>query len=897
MKNLTISKIAASLFLLLGILVACVQDNQYDTPQITCNEPAVKVNATIAEVKALYAGSVVQITSDMIIEGYVVSNDEAGNFYGSLHFQDALENPTIGFQLDTNLPDLYTKYPVGSKIIINLNGLYLGDYNGLLKVGGLFDSHGTLRVGRLSAAKSAKAIYLACDEKGKVIPKAMAISAIDDSMINTLIKLENVEIAPASLCQAYAIEGQSKPTSIFLKDCNGGEIILSNSGFSDFQSVIVPNGNGTLTAVLSKYKGTYQLKIRDTKDVVMNDARCDGSTFSCDAPKVNATIKDVKDVYSGDLVQVSEDLIFDATVTANDISGNAYKFIYVQDETGGLKIKINQKTLYLRGYAVGQQVTVKAKDLYLGDYGGEIQLGGLYEGKIGNMDESDIYKHLFIGEKNEILTPATVTIPELTAAHVGLFVKIENLQFTEEGVTFAEPKKTTNRSLVDCSANGLIVRTSGYANFASTKLPTGNGTVYGIVNVFNGSYQLFLRDSKDFSGMNAEKCDIFASAVPIDVSAIRAMFSGSKITIEKNIKITAVITSNGAVGNIYNSNAFAQDATGAIALRFKGAHKLALGTKVEIALKGIELGTYKGSLQLNNIPVVNIRSTVAGTLPSPTVITLEEALSGNFQAMLVTIKGVEFKNNTKNYKGDNVLTDCTNQLLVKVRSDATFNDVVVNAMKGAITGIMTEFNTPQLYIRDAADVSFADAYVACGTTGGGGSDGAASGLYISEYSEGSSSNKYIEIYNGTGAEVNLSEYKILASNNGKGWLADRELVLSGMLADGAFYILAADTANQEILDKSNLKLGYPSPVHFNGDDAIALTKMNGAGIFEIIDVIGTPDTDPGKGWEVAGVANGTVNHTIIRKATVTKGSTDWATTAATEWVVKAEDDWTNLGVR
>jgi len=235
-----------------------------------------------------------------------------------------------------------------------------------------------------------------------------------------------------------------------------------------------------------------------------------------------------------------------------------------------------------------------------------------------------------------------------------------------------------------------------------------------------------------------------------------------------------------------------------------------------------------------------------------------------------------------------------------VRGDATFKDIQVNALKGAITGVMSDFNGAQLYIRDAADVNFADVYEDCtpdGGDGGGGSDGSATNLYISEYAEGSSSNKYIEIYNGTGADVDLSKYQVWGANNGKGWGSYPNLDLTGTLADGGFLIVAADAASTEILDKATMALGYPSVVHFNGDDAIALAKNNGSGTFEAIDIIGTPDVDPGSGWEVAGVANGTKDHTIVRKATVTQGSTDWATTAATEWEVKDQNDWTNLGIR
>ena len=148
------------------------------------------------------------------------------------------------------------------------------------------------------------------------------------------------------------------------------------------------------------------------------------------------------------------------------------------------------------------------------------------------------------------------------------------------------------------------------------------------------------------------------------------------------------------------------------------------------------------------------------------------------------------------------------------------------------------------------------------------------GLFFSEYAEGSEgSNKYVEIYNGTGSSVDLSDYQVWGSNNGGGWIPDRQHSLTGTLSDGDVYVLAADAAVQAILDETDLALAYPSALHYNGDDAIGLAKDNGTGTFELIDVIGVPDVDPGSGWDVAGTTNGTKDHTLIRKSTVTAGNT------------------------
>ncbi len=171
-------------------------------------------------------------------------------------------------------------------------------------------------------------------------------------------------------------------------------------------------------------------------------------------------------------------------------------------------------------------------------------------------------------------------------------------------------------------------------------------------------------------------------------------------------------------------------------------------------------------------------------------------------------------------------------------------------------------------------------------------------LFISEYAEGSASNKYIEIFNGTGSEVNLSSYSVQGTNNGTSWgdNGERDVQLSGVLASGDVYVLAANEADQIILDQTDLALAYESPMHHNGDDGIALLKDG-----VIIDAVGVENDDPGTAWDVAGVTNATQNHTLVRKSSVTEGNGgQWENSAGTteensEWIVYDVDTWDYLG--
>ena len=191
-------------------------------------------------------------------------------------------------------------------------------------------------------------------------------------------------------------------------------------------------------------------------------------------------------------------------------------------------------------------------------------------------------------------------------------------------------------------------------------------------------------------------------------------------------------------------------------------------------------------------------------------------------------------------------------------------------------------------------------------TGNGGSDNQTVNLFFSEYAEGSSNNKYVEIYNPSSTTVNLNNYQIKGTNNGTAWgdNGERELALGGNLAANSVYIICTDAADPAIIAKADLALPYESPVHYNGNDAIAIFGIDGSGNFTVImDVIGVQSSDPGPaGWNVAGVTGATKDHTLVRKSSISKGNTNWENSAGTsasdsEWEVKDIDDWTSLGTR
>ncbi|MCD6440654.1 MAG: lamin tail domain-containing protein, partial [Candidatus Marinimicrobia bacterium] len=180
-----------------------------------------------------------------------------------------------------------------------------------------------------------------------------------------------------------------------------------------------------------------------------------------------------------------------------------------------------------------------------------------------------------------------------------------------------------------------------------------------------------------------------------------------------------------------------------------------------------------------------------------------------------------------------------------------------------------------------------------------------SDLFFSEYIEGSSNNKALELFNGSDAAVSLDDYRIAQSVNGGGWQYYHYFPQGATLDTGDVWVILNDGTSSDYYLAANADevLPYPSVVHHNGDDARGIEKRFIYGTdttWVLIDVIGIPDEDPGNGWDVAGVTEATKDHTLIRKATVTMGNIDWAAAAGTdeetsEWVVMPQNTFSFLG--
>jgi predicted extracellular nuclease len=188
----------------------------------------------------------------------------------------------------------------------------------------------------------------------------------------------------------------------------------------------------------------------------------------------------------------------------------------------------------------------------------------------------------------------------------------------------------------------------------------------------------------------------------------------------------------------------------------------------------------------------------------------------------------------------------------------------------------------QLRLRLAVAAAFVCALFAAGPA-----NAAPTDLFFSEYSEGSSFNKALEIYNGTAAPVNLSGYSVQMFFNGSG-TAGQTISLSGTIAPGDVYVITdSQAANATLLARRD---AAPSSSWFNGDDAITL--RNGT---TVLDVIGQIGSDPGTEWGTG--LTSTQDNTLRRKRTVEAGDPNGsdAFNPALEWDGFVQDNFDNIG--
>ncbi|GAD05322.1 DUF5689 domain-containing protein [Porphyromonas crevioricanis] len=226
-----------------------------------------------------------------------------------------------------------------------------------------------------------------------------------------------------------------------------------------------------------------------------------------DNVKVTHTIAELKQMYEPGGRDIFTNVVIAGIVNSDDSEGNLYRSIAIQDETGGIELKMGMGNMNLI-YKQGRRVLVKCQGLRLGKNYGIVNLGyksadPKYE--TGFVPEKMVTRVMIPGLPAP-LHPKKLSIAEMKSEYAFTLVQVDDVQFLENelGKTWADPEnkqKTgyVERTLRDRTGNRLIVRTSSYARFAGHKLPEGNGSAVGLLSFFNDTPQLIVIHPSDFN--------------------------------------------------------------------------------------------------------------------------------------------------------------------------------------------------------------------------------------------------------------------------------------------------------------------------------------------------------------------------------------------------------------
>lgn len=241
------------------------------------------------------------------------------------------------------------------------------------------------------------------------------------------------------------------------------------------------------------------------------------------------TIAEVKALFAAEingnsLKQVTQPMQIQGIVTGNDVGGNIYNSLYIQDNTGAIAISVGQGGLY-GAFSVGQTVLVELNGLYIGGYGKQPQIGTTYtnpnkEGatpQVGRMTRyvwAEHYK-LVPAVEGLLVTPieAKYNLNKLNIEEdCGKLITLKGVELGEADgkAVFAPSNDPTVTLTANCAnrtikgVSNVVLRTSTYADFAKYPLPTGRVDITGVASRYNDTWQFLMRDYKDIKESQTE---------------------------------------------------------------------------------------------------------------------------------------------------------------------------------------------------------------------------------------------------------------------------------------------------------------------------------------------------------------------------------------------------------
>ncbi len=687
MKKLTNLFPSLSLLCLLVLLITsgCV-DQDFDTPPINGEDPDIPASSIISikELKDMHQfGTINQLESDKYISGLVTANDQSGNFFQTL----VMEDETAGILLLIETSGLSNLFPVGRRIFVRLDDLYLSDFNGLVQLAGqVSDTDGDGVPDRTDGIEDVLVdeIVLRGQFGLDVIPTVVTLSELVDDKIGSLIQLEGVQFIDSDAGETYADAAGQRSVNRIIETCDAGSIIVRSSGFANFANRLTPEGNGTITAIYTVFGATKQLIIRDTNDVVMEGARCGGGTPGGD----EISIGDLRDLYNGTTINAPSGSKIIGTVISDRVNGNIdVRNLIVQNGGRGITVRFQDE----HAFDLNDVLEISTSGSELSDFNGLVQLNNVPNGNAEKTGTGSI-------------TPNTITISDFISQSgdlEGTLLTFENVLMTKDG----EADYVFSIELNDGTAT-LPMFTSPGASFANDIFPTDSVSVTGIAGNFNGA-QLNIRNLDDVvvTGGSGGGGGTGGSGELVTIGSIVDMYSGTPFNAADN-RIRGTVISDFVNGNTTGLNAVIQEGNRGIVVRFDANHDFTLGQEIEVNINGSEVSDFNGLVQVSGVPIGNATVTGSNSI-TPMTVTVAEFLaqSDALESVLLSFEDVTLVGDGgTTFNGNVSVSDGTGTVAMFTRGAATFSGASLPTMTTDLVVVGSQFNDPQVFIRNLDDV-------------------------------------------------------------------------------------------------------------------------------------------------------------------------------------------------
>ena len=502
-----------------ALVFSCVDDVP-STPSVFCREPVMVTNSSLLATKDRAGFGTVLFEEDLVVSGYVVSDDTSGNHYKLLYLQDAPENPKVSLPVLIDQTQLHAHYPVGRKVFLKLKGLSIGYRFGVLSLG--VNQGGTLAP--IHSSKIDEHLFRSC-EQVPIVPKKVTLSELNTSMVGMWVVLEHMQFAAKERGNSYADTGTHSVDRMLQQVSENclldAEIPLRTSGFASFKSESLPLGKGAVKALLTAYYSDLQLVLHSPEDLDFSEERC------ADSAPLSATLgfEEVLQMYQGTLVEfgVEETMVLEGFVISSDREGNFTKRIVLQDAfenpSLGLQILTDEEETHEQ-FALGQKVFFKLNRLYMDRMDGVLSVGYTDGKTVEEIEEGALFDFVVPTEEIQTLVPLSKELSELdTESFQNTLVRIEKLQLVaqELGKAYAyySGDAAADRTLETCSVLQKInLHTEDGARFAHESFPKGLGAITGVLSRSNQKLKVQIRSLVDVEFSAAtERCPLIIPKV------------------------------------------------------------------------------------------------------------------------------------------------------------------------------------------------------------------------------------------------------------------------------------------------------------------------------------------------------------------------------------------------